>query len=249
MCKDTKSTNELDTLRAYIEERLPIISAKKLSDLTPSSEVLQKIKMKDRLQVPMPQKTRLVPESRKIEFHEQLKEQLAAGIIAPSSSPWSSPPHLIIKDDGSLRITVDYKKLNELTEKDAFPIPNVDDLYRKLSKSKVFTKLDFLSVFYQILLDPASRKFTTFSCDWGLFEYLVMPMGLCNSPATFQRLMTSVLQDFIEEGFVVVYMDDILIYSSSIDEHKRHVDRVIERLIEKKLKIKRSKCDLAKPSV
>ena len=153
------------------------------------------------------------------------------------------------KRDNSIRLTIDYRWLNERTVKDAHPLPNIPDLYAQLSQSTYYTKVDCFSGFYQVQMDPDSRQYTAFSCEWGLFEYVVMPMGLTNAPATFQRLMNLVLHDEIRLGYVVVYMDDILIHSSTAVEHILHVITVIEKLRRAGLKIKLSKCEVAKTSV
>ena len=112
---------------------------------------------------------------------------------------------LISKPDGSIRITVDYRKLNPVTIKDAYPLNNIYDMYTRLTKAKYFTKLDLYSGFYHILMEEESRKYTAFVVEWGLYEYQVMPMGLTNAPASFQRLMNKVLDEFIKQGIVLVF--------------------------------------------
>ena len=125
----------------------------------------------------------------------------------------------------------------------------MERLYTELEKSKYFTKIDCFSGFYQVKLEESSRKYTAFACEWGLFEYQVMPMGLSNSSATFQRLMNIVLHDEIRAGFVVVYIDDILIHSKILEEHRQHVRIAINRLREHMLKVKMNKCEIAKLKV
>ena len=172
-----------------------------------------------------------------------------AKLLVPSRSPFSSPVLLVGKPDGSIRLTIDYRWLNQATVKDAHPLPNIENLFVALSRSKFYTKIDCFSGFYQVQMDPASTQFTEFACEWGLFEYVVMPMGLTNAPATFQRLMNLVLHDEIRLGIVVVYMDDLLIHSKTVREHLEHVRRVIDKLKQHGIKIKLSKCEVAKTTV
>ncbi|CAF0816710.1 unnamed protein product [Brachionus calyciflorus] len=124
-----------------------------------------------------------------------IDEMLSANLIQPSQSSWSSPIYFVSKPDGSFRLTIDYRLLDNVTKKDAHPLPNIDDLFALLSKSKWFTKLDLFSGYFQIKLAPESRKYTAFLCERGLFEFVVMPMGLTNSPASFQRAMNEVMEE------------------------------------------------------
>jgi hypothetical protein len=137
---------------------------------------------------------------------------------------------LVAKKDGSKRMTVDYRHQNNVTVKDAHPLPQNEEMFVKLSGARWFTKLDLFSGYYQIPMDPASAQFTAFGTEAGLYEYMVIPMGLTNAPATFQRIMNHLLADVIKKGFVVVYIDDILIFSESIEEHVEHVKQVIAAL-------------------
>ena len=238
-------TNMVEEIKLLLED----IAADEFKHLTPGSTIQHAIRLIDPNTKPFRQKMRKVPYSKRDEFYQLIKEQLDANIIAASSSPWSSPVLLVAKPDGSIRLTIDYRWLNDITEKDAHPLPNMECLYTELEKSKYFTKIDCFSGFYQVKLEEASRKYTAFECEWGLFEYQVMPMGLSNSPATFQRLMNIVLHEEIVAGFVVVYIDDILIHSKTIHEHPDHVRRVINRLREHMLKVKLKKCEIAQLKV
>ena len=139
-------------------------------------------------------------------------------------------------------------KVNNVTVKDAYPIPRIEDLFTYLCKATLFSTLDLASGYYQVAMKPESQQYTAFSCEFGFFEYKVMPMGLTNACATFQRLMNTVLDGLIGEC-CLVYLDDIIIYSNSIEEHLQHVKRVAERLRTNNLKIKLSKCKFAQRQV
>ena len=194
---------------------------------------------------PRRQHPRRLPYVAKQEVARQLKTMQEAGIIQPSISPWASPVVLVRKKDGTYRFCVDYRELNAVTKPDTFPLPRIDDLLDQLGNTKFFSTLDLASGFWQVQVHPNSRAKTAFVTPQGLYEFRVMPFGLTNAPAVFQRLMQRVLMDLNQKNdtdFVTVYIDDILVYSKTLEQHLDHLKVVMDRLIQTGLKLKPSKC-------
>ena len=177
-------------------------------------------------------------------IRHQIQEMLAYGAIRPSQSPWASPVVLVGKKDGETRFCVDYRKLNDVTVKDAHPLPRIADMLESLRGSRYFTILDAAKGYWQIPVAPDSIEKTAFSCPEGLFEFTVMPFGLCNAPATYQRAMQQVLAGLIGQG-CLVYIDDILIYSRTFAEHLRMLTTVLERCHASGILLKAEKCRFA----
>ena len=175
------------------------------------------------------------------ELKHQLDEYMRKGIIEPSVSPWGAPVLFVRKKNGSFRLCVDYRSLNAKTIKDRYPIPRADDLLDQLQGAKYFSSLDLTSGYHQIPIAPEDRAKTAFKTRYGSFQFLTMPFGLTNAPATFQAWMNGVLEPFVDR-FMVVYLDDILIYSSSEEEHMQHVDQVLAALWKAKAYLNMDKC-------
>ena len=198
--------------------------------------------------MPIKQKTRGVPYGFRESFRKTLMEMKEAGMIVDSKSPWSSPVRLVKKPDGSIRITIDYRKLNNVTVKDSYPLPRIEDIFVHLSKAKIFSTLDLCSGYNQIRLSKESQQYTAFSCEFGFFEYRVLPQGVTNGCSSFQRIMMNVLEGHIGVR-CFVFLDDVIIYSESDDDHLKDVQMIIERLRQYNLKIKLSKCKFAKRKI
>ena len=194
---------------------------------------------------PKKQAARRMPFAVRSEVAKQLRTMQEAGVIQSSNSPWSSPVVKVRKRDGTHRFCVDYRELNSVTKADTFPLPRIDDLLDQLGEARYFTTLDLASGYWQIRMHPDSVEKTAFITPQGLHEFRVMPFGLTNAPGVFQRLMEKVLAGLNpEEGpdYVVVYIDDILVFSRTLEDHLEHLRRVMQRIRDAGLKLKPSKC-------
>lgn len=163
------------------------------------------------------------------ETKRYIQDNLHKGFITPSNAPYAAPILFAKKADGSLRLCVDYRKLNELTQKDPYPIPLIDEIMARISRAKIFTKLDIQQAFHRIRMSTESEDYTTFRTRYGTYKYKVLPFGLTNGPATFQRFINDILMEHLDD-FCSAYMDDILIYSSTAQEHEIHVKKIMRIL-------------------
>ena len=179
---------------------------------------------------------------------ELIESMLKQGVIKNSNSPWASPVVLVAKRDGSTRFCVDYRKLNSITKLDSYPLPRVDDSLDLLANTAYFSSLDLASGYWQVAMAPDAQQKTAFCSHSGHYEFQVMPFGLCNAPATFQRLMETVLAGLAREK-CIVYLDDILVIGRCYEEHLENLGEVFERMRQFGLRLKPSKCHLAKREV
>lgn len=182
------------------------------------------------------------------EVKDHLKELQAAGIIVPSKSPFASPIVIVRKKDGKIRLCVDYRKLNTRTIRDAFPLPRIDESLDALRKAKYFTSLDLMSGYLQVQVAKEDQMKTAFTTPMGLYEYTRMPFGLMNAPATFQRLMNTVFGD-MNLSEILIYLDDVIVFSSTLQEHLKRLESVFTRLRQHGLKLKPSKCHILQKEV
>ena len=195
---------------------------------------------------PVKQKLRRMAYTEKDKIDAQVKEMLRLQVIRPSRSPWSSPVQLVPKKSGETRFCVDYRKLNALTIPDAFPLPRIADVRDGLRGSCIFSSLDLKSGYWQIPLHSLAKPLTAFSTTTGHYEFNVMPFGLTNAPATFQRVMNTLFSDL---SYVFVYLDDVIVFSKSKSDHRRHLTEVFTRLRNARFTINKEKCALFKDSI
>jgi hypothetical protein len=244
-CQHTLSPGQQQQLHTLLEDFSDIFA------LTPS-DLGKTTKVKHRIcteaSPPIRQPVRRVPVGQREQVREELRAMSQRGVIQPSTSPWASPLVLVKKKDGSIHFCVGYRKLNTITRKDAYPIPRIDETLDTLSGSCVFTTLDLLSGYWQVEMHPEDKEKTAVCTPEGLFEFNVMPFGLCNAPATFQRLMDCVLAGLHWET-CLVYLDDVIVLGKSFEDHLRNLQGVFQRLREAGLKLKTSKCNLCQEKV
>lgn len=176
------------------------------------------------------------------ELKKQLEELLEKNFIRPSVSPWGAPVLLVKKKDGSMRICVDYRQLNKVTIKNKYPLPRIDDLMDQSIGASIFSKIDLRSGYHQIKVKDEDVQKTAFRTRYGHYEYSVMPFGVTNAPGVFMEYMNRIFHEYLDR-FVVVFIDNILVYSKSVAEHAEHLRIVLEVLKERKLYAKLSKCE------
>jgi hypothetical protein len=210
-------------------------------DLPPRRRVDHAIEMMSGVAPPAKAPYRMSHEELK-ELKVQLEKLLAKGYIKPSKSPYGVPVLFVHKKDGTLRMCVDYRALNKATVKNWYPLPRINDLFDCLSRAKVFSRIDLCLGYYQIRIAKGDEEKTACHTRYGSYEFLVMPFRLTNAPATFCTLMNDIFREWLDD-FVVVYIDDILIYSGSLEEHEEHLRKMFQRLKENKLYAKLEKCE------
>ena len=182
------------------------------------------------------------------ELKVQMEELVSKGFVRPSTSPWGAPVLFVKKKDGSLRLCIDYRELNKVTIRNQYPLPRIDDLFDQLQGARVFSKIDLRSGYHQLKIRSEDVPKTAFKTRYGHYEFLVMPFGLTNAPAVFMYLMNRIFQPYLDQ-FVIVFIDDILIYSGSKEDHEEHLRVVLQIMRGNQLYAKFSKCQFWLDSV
>ena len=197
---------------------------------------------------PIHQPPRKLPSAKQAEVNILLEDTKSKGVIEKSDSLWSSPVVLVQKKDGSLRFCVDYQRLNDITKKDCFPLPRIDDTLDTLAGARWFSTLDLKSGYWQVVLHPEDKEKTAFSMGQRLWQFTVMPFRLCNAPTTFERLMESVLRGLTYDA-CLVYLDDVIVIGCTFQEQLGNLRKVLQRLREAHLKLNPVKCQLFRKEV
>jgi hypothetical protein len=228
----------------FLETEFPEVM---LSDQLTESRGLEPLQIKTEGD-PIYQRAYRAPLSKRKVIEETVDEMLKQDIIEPSNSPWASPVTLVAKKDGSSRFCVDYRKLNTMTTKDKYPLPHIQDIFDTVGKGKVFSVLDLRSGYWQLPVAAEDRFKTAFTCHVGQFQYKRVSFGLVNGPSYFQRAVHQVFAPYLGR-FVLIYIDDIVLYSDSEEEHVEHLRKVFECLSKHNLQLKMTKCSFMQPSV
>ena len=246
--KSVKAVNELDLSKVTKEMKAPLrellqeysdIFSEQGYDIGKTDVIQHHIDTGDHRPIRLrPYRT---PHKLKAEMQKHVQEMLKNNIIRHSSSPWAAPALLVSKNDGSTRFVVDYRKLNQATKFDSYPMPKISDILDQLNGKKYFTCLDLASGYHNVCVDPKSQEKTAFVVEHGLYEYKRMPFGLVSAPASFSRLMDHVFRGQLDD-FLLVYLDDLIIFSDTLEEHLEHLREVFKILREAKLKLKGKKC-------
>ena len=197
---------------------------------------------------PIRQRARRMPVLKEEEVDRQITEMMNAGVIESSTSPWSSPVVLARKKDGTMRFCVDYRRLNDITIKDAYPLPRIDDSLDRLKGAVWFSTVDLASGYWQVELDEDARQKSAFVVRSGLYQFTRMPFGLCNAPSTFERLMEMVLAGLQWET-CLVYIDDVIVFGNTVEHSVERLAEVFKRLRAAGLKLKPRKCRLFQKEV
>ncbi|KAJ0629961.1 putative nucleotidyltransferase, Ribonuclease H [Helianthus annuus] len=234
-------------IEKVLEEFKDVMPTELPKRLPPRREVDHEIELEPGSKPPSKAPYRMPPPELE-ELRKQLKELLDAGYIRPSKAPYGAPVLFQKKKDGSLRMCIDYRALNKITVKNKYPIPLIADLFDQLGNARYFSKLDLRSGYYQVRIAQGDEAKTTCITRYGSYEFLVMPFGLTNAPATFCTLMNKLFHPFLDK-FVVVYLDDIVVYSRTLKEHVEHLRQVFQVLRENELYVKLEKCSFAQEEV
>ena len=197
---------------------------------------------------PIAQPYRRIPPSQLQEVRDHLDDLLSRKIIVPSSSPYAAPIVVVRKKSGEIRLCCDYRKLNDVTRKDAFPLPRIEECMDALGGSKYFSTLDLASGYHQMMMHPEDEEKTAFTTPFGLYHWKRLPFGLCNAPAQFSRLMQRVMNDHLFK-IMVLYLDDLLVFSPDFNSHLQRLQAIFNRLREVGIKLNPEKCSFAKSSV
>ncbi len=237
MTSATPTNKQINQLLEEFDDLFP----DDLTQLPPKRDIDHEIKLIDNAIPPAQQPFRM-SQPELAELKRQLEILLEKGYIRPSKSPYAAPVLFAKKKDGTLRMCVDYRALNKITIKNKYPIPRIDEMLDQLNGAKVFSRLDLKSGYHQIRIKNEDIEKTAFRTRYGSFEFIVLPFGLTNAPPTFMRLMNSIFHKYLDE-FLIIYLDDILIYSKNANEHLNHIKLALQLLRDNHLYVNKDKCE------
>ncbi|KAJ8651314.1 hypothetical protein O0I10_013196 [Lichtheimia ornata] len=237
----TENMDDTARIKSIIKEYPKVFDTKGLNGLPPDRGIPHVINTGDTPPINRPP-YRMSPRELD-ELKRQLNELLDLGLIEPSTSPWGAPILFVRKKDGSMRMCIDYRALNKATIRNTSPLPRIDECLDRLHGAKFFSSLDLKSGYHQIRLDPADAPKTAMNTRYGKFSWRVLPFGLANSPPIFQAQMNATLGNCVDD-FAMVYLDDILIFSKTKEEHERHLRHVLDRLKAAQFVVNLKKCNL-----
>ena len=243
---DMGGTEEERAKLAVLLSKYAEVFAVKDEDLGHTDIVKHEIHLLD--DTPVAQPYRRIPPTQYSEVREHISQLLKKGVIQESTSAYASPIVLVRKSDGSLRLCVDYRRLNAKTRRDAFPLPRIEECFDALHGARFFSSIDLASGYHQVAVHENDQHKTAFTTPFGLYEYSRLPFGVCNGPATFQRLMQVTMNDLVFQT-MLVYLDDILVYSETFEDHLLRLEKVLQRLKETGLKVKVQKCHFLQSEV
>lgn len=243
--KFNKHTTRQISMEALVEEHKEMFKTE-IDELTKCSTAKHRIEVEDCL--PVNQRNIQVPKVWESELDAEVAKLLKAKVIRESKSPWASRVVPVKKKNSEIRMCIDFRKLNTVTLKDSYPLPRIDEIVDEMGKACVFSTLDATSGYYQIELEENDKEKTAFRWKNGLFEFNRMPFGLCNAPATFQRVMDTILRDISNE-FVIPYLDDIIVYSKNKEDHVQRLRQVLDRIKKAGLALNLKKCKFFKEEI
>lgn len=243
--KFNKHTTRQISMETLVEEHKEMFKTE-IDELTKCSTAKHRIEVEDCL--PVNQRNIQVPKVWESELDAEVAKLLKAKVIRESKSPWASRVVPVKKKNGEIRMCIDFRKLNTVTLKDSYPLPRIDEIVDEMGKACVFSTLDATSGYYHIELEENDKEKTAFRWKNGLFEFNRMPFGLCNAPATFQRVMDTILRDISNE-FVIPYLDDIIVYSKNKEDHVQRLRQVLDRIKKAGLALNLKKCKFFKEEI
>ena len=245
---DAWPKEQVEKARGLLKEYHDIFFLEK-QDMGHTKAAEHKIVLKDPDTPPFKERFHRIPPPQLDEVREHLKLMLDAGVIRPNNSPWCNAVVLVRKKDGSLRFCIDFRKLNSLTVKDSHPLPHICEMLESLAGAAHYSTFDMNSGFWQVPMSPESKQYTAFTLgSMGLYECESMPFGLCNAPPTFQRLMQNCLGE-LNLTYCLIYLDDVIVFSHTEEEHLERMRVIFDRLREHGLKLKPSKCEVFKMEI